>query len=137
MKQAGTAVAGACVLGIGATISACKQAAKLTATKEGNTVRVLLTDLAATKTGNGVVDHSSFPGPVFVSKNEQGNYEAVLMICTHKRCELRATSRLLICPCHGSEFSFDGEVLEPPAQKPLPSYKVTTKDEYLEIEIPG
>jgi nitrite reductase/ring-hydroxylating ferredoxin subunit len=40
--------------------------------------------------------------------------------CTHMGCRITAaTSDLLVCPCHGSRFRFDGSVATGPAARPL------------------
>jgi Rieske Fe-S protein len=45
----------------------------------------------------------------------------VSLRCTHLGCLLRFNSaeRSWDCPCHGSRFDVDGNVLEGPATKPL------------------
>lgn len=43
--------------------------------------------------------------------------------CTHLGCIInKVENGKLICPCHGSEFDLDGDVVKGPAYKPLPSY---------------
>lgn len=45
---------------------------------------------------------------------------ALSLICTHQGCDASVASPTLIrCPCHGSEFSNDGSVVQGPAQLPL------------------
>jgi nitrite reductase/ring-hydroxylating ferredoxin subunit len=54
-------------------------------------------------------------------KDESGELHAVNSACTHIKCtvEWNAAERSWDCPCHGSRFSYDGEVLTAPAQKNL------------------
>lgn len=51
----------------------------------------------------------------------EGTLHLVDTTCTHLGCELRWNAAELSwdCPCHGSRFSFEGEVIEGPAVKPL------------------
>lgn len=77
----------------------------------------------------------NLPAPVYIHKIDEENYSAVLMECTHKKCELSAAGDLLICPCHGSEFSNTGEVLSPPAEQPLQKFTVRTDAENVYIEM--
>lgn len=45
-------------------------------------------------------------------------------VCTHLKCrvEYQDDCGHYVCPCHGSEFDLDGEVLQRPAKRPLPDY---------------
>lgn len=54
-------------------------------------------------------------------KDQGGTCHVVDITCTHMGCETswNAAERSWDCPCHGSRFSYDGEVLEGPAVKPL------------------
>ncbi len=54
-------------------------------------------------------------------KDKQGQMHLVDTTCTHLGCELDWNSgeRSWDCPCHGSRFSYDGQVLEGPADQPL------------------
>jgi glycine/D-amino acid oxidase-like deaminating enzyme/nitrite reductase/ring-hydroxylating ferredoxin subunit len=54
-------------------------------------------------------------------RDEDGTLHAVSAICTHLKCNVRwnAGERSWDCPCHGSRFGVDGEVLHGPATMPL------------------
>jgi glycine/D-amino acid oxidase-like deaminating enzyme/nitrite reductase/ring-hydroxylating ferredoxin subunit len=60
-------------------------------------------------------------GKVGVYRDEDGGVHAVSLRCTHLGCLLRFNSaeRSWDCPCHGSRFDVDGQVLEGPAVDPL------------------
>lgn len=70
---------------------------------------------------------------VFVSKDPEGNYTAVLTKCTHKGCEVRPSANILLCPCHGSEYDLTGKVLEGPAEENLVPFKVETDEQKIYI----
>lgn len=59
-----------------------------------------------------------------VYKNAEGNIYIVDTTCTHIGCEVNWNNgeKSWDCPCHGSRFSYTGEVLEGPAEKPLQTY---------------
>jgi cytochrome b6-f complex iron-sulfur subunit len=53
-------------------------------------------------------------------------FRALSSVCTHLGCVTRHQpgSNIIACPCHGSRFSLDGEVLAGPAPRPLPSLQM-------------
>lgn len=56
-------------------------------------------------------------------KDEQGQVHAVSAICTHMGCIVgwNEADRTWDCPCHGSRFELNGDVIHGPATKPLGS----------------
>lgn len=82
-----------------------------------------------------LVNYPKYQAPIYLTKIAEDKYSALLMLCTHRGCELNAHSDILICPCHGSEFSNTGDVLSPPATQPLVKFNVTNDGENLLIHL--
>ncbi|GAB6927661.1 FAD-dependent oxidoreductase [Paenibacillus sp. JCM 10914] len=77
-------------------------------------------DITELSLGEGaVVRHNGKRAGAF--KDDQGNLHLVDTTCTHLGCEVEWNEgeRSWDCPCHGSRFRYDGEVLEGPAIEPL------------------
>jgi Rieske Fe-S protein len=62
--------------------------------------------------------------PLFLHRTRTGSVEAVLASCTHQGCQPEPLGDRLVCPCHGSEFTFGGAVLQGPAEEPLRRFTV-------------
>lgn len=60
---------------------------------------------------------------VAVIGNGEAPY-AVGLVCTHLGCTVSVTPEHFVCPCHGSRFDLEGNVLAGPADRPLPRYPV-------------
>ena len=54
-------------------------------------------------------------------RDEAGRLHAVSAVCTHMGCIVgfNENDRTWACPCHGSRFALDGEVIHGPAVKAL------------------
>jgi cytochrome b6-f complex iron-sulfur subunit len=52
---------------------------------------------------------------------------ALSAVCTHLGCitRFRSDERVIACPCHGSRFDLEGNVVHGPAPRPLPWLDVT------------
>jgi cytochrome b6-f complex iron-sulfur subunit len=69
--------------------------------------------------------------PAILLHTENG-FSALSLICTHLGCTVKQEGTELACPCHGSRYGKDGEVLRGPAEKPLASLRVElTADGYI------
>ena len=62
----------------------------------------------------------------FVIGAPNGVY-AISAVCTHLGCIARYKSdeKVIACPCHGSRFDLEGNVVHGPAPRPLPWLDVT------------
>ena len=56
-----------------------------------------------------------------------GGIYALSAVCTHLGCitRFRSDERVIACPCHGSRFDLEGNVVHGPAPLPLPWLDVT------------
>lgn len=82
-----------------------------------------------------IVDYPQLKAPIFLHKKNNEDFEAKLMLCTHKSCDIKPAGTILVCPCHGSEFSRNGNVLKGPAEKPLRNFPVTILGDEIKIKI--
>jgi len=74
--------------------------------------------------------------PIYVRRDGAGAFVALLAACTHQGCQPDRIGDRLVCPCHGSEFSLEGDVLEGPAERPLVRYPVSQEGSDIVISLP-
>jgi cytochrome b6-f complex iron-sulfur subunit len=55
--------------------------------------------------------------------HSQNGFAAVSLVCTHLGCTVESKPDGFACPCHGSRFDLQGNVIRGPAQKPLLSLR--------------
>jgi cytochrome b6-f complex iron-sulfur subunit len=87
--------------------------------------------------GQAFVQGPGMERPVYVRRLASGEHVALLASCTHQGCQPEPVADRLVCPCHGSEFAFDGAVLQGPAERPLARYAVAVEDDRLVVSVPG
>ena len=86
--------------------------------------------------GDGVfVQSPGMERPVWVGRADSGELVALLASCTHQGCQPEPVGDRLVCPCHGSEFSRTGAVLQGPAEEPLTRYEVLERDGELIVAV--
>ena len=82
-----------------------------------------------------VVENIDLPGPIYLKREENERYHAMLLVCTHKQCELEPAKTRLECSCHGSQYSNSGKVLRGPAPSDLKKYKVVVGADEVIIQL--
>ena len=125
------AVCGAAALGTG-LLNSCGSLRYAPFTRNGDEIAV---NKAEFLEGNSVaLAVPQLGAPIFLHKTADESYTALLMLCTHKRCDVSLAGAVLRCPCHGSTFAkSDGHVLRGPADKNLKRFE--TRDRGAEIAI--
>jgi cytochrome b6-f complex iron-sulfur subunit len=74
-------------------------------------------------TVGGVALVESQNNAVLVIRTSDTAFTALSGTCTHQACTITGyASGTFVCPCHGSEFNTNGQVLSGPAFAPLPRY---------------
>jgi len=128
-----------CAAGIGLTVlmQSCGSIYYATSSTEVNKIKVKKSEFFDPKNTERklvVVRTELLPFPICLYKKSD-QYVALYMQCTHQGCELQPNATSLVCPCHGSEFTTDGKVQSPPADKDLKQFKVITDNENIYIEL--
>ena len=67
--------------------------------------------------------------PAVLIHLQSGDFVAYSAICTHQGCTVAYRNGQLACPCHGSVFdpANNGQVVSPPANRPLPEIPVEVR----------
>lgn len=75
---------------------------------------------------------------LFVAHGDEGYY-AMSAVCTHLGCMVKhqgkqAAGARFFCPCHGSRFDFQGNVVGGPAPRPLDRWKLEVEGGRLVVD---
>ena len=79
---------------------------------------------------------TAFPqGKFYLARLEDGGFLALSRRCTHLGCTVPwdAGENLFVCPCHASTFAITGEVLGPPAPRPLDLHPVRIENGIVKV----
>ena len=75
---------------------------------------------------------------VIVIRNpETEKLVALKSLCTHQGCSVKwdREKQNLACPCHGSAFDVEGEVVAGPATRPLSNYEVKEENNLVLVKV--
>ena len=66
--------------------------------------------------------------PALIRHTDEG-VVAISLVCTHLGCTVEESDNGdFTCPCHGSRYTKDGQVLDGPATKPLLHYRIEEQE---------
>lgn len=113
----GVVGAGGAFLGI----AGCASAVTVPVVRSNGSVRLELDDYAALSREGGFLRLRVEEDDrlLYLLALEGGEIAALSPVCTHQGCIVDVVGRYLICPCHGSTYSREGEVVRGPAPLPL------------------
>ena len=68
---------------------------------------------------------------VFIVRAREGYFYALSAVCTHLGCiaNWKQDAGIVACPCHGSKFDRDGNVIAGPAPRPLPRFAMSLDEQ--------
>jgi Rieske Fe-S protein len=72
---------------------------------------------------------------IALRKTENGQFEALLLQCTHQKNQVIPEGNGFICPLHGSRYTLDGQVKKGPAELSLRKFPVRKEAGDLIIEL--
>jgi cytochrome b6-f complex iron-sulfur subunit len=80
---------------------------------------------------------TAFPeGRFYLARLADGGFLALHRECTHLGCTvpwIDAEERF-VCPCHASSFDITGDVLSPPAPRPLDTFPVRIENDIVKVD---
>jgi cytochrome b6-f complex iron-sulfur subunit len=75
-------------------------------------------------------------GTYLVARTAQSAFTTVTAVCTHEGCAVSGfANSLYVCPCHGSEFSTSGAVVQGPAASALRQFPTAFANSIVTISV--
>jgi cytochrome b6-f complex iron-sulfur subunit len=117
-------------LGVSALLQSCHSIERVQAPLLNDVIRIDESFLQKKK--HLMIENEALPAPIFLSITDDG-YSALLLLCTHKSCEVNPTGETFTCPCHGSQFAKNGKRISGPAEKSLKAFKTQKVEEQVVV----
>lgn len=112
----------ATLAGVAAVLAACGDSATgpQPITPGPATIDVRLSDFPQLGAVGGIAAVGTvLLSPVAIVRTGQASYLALSRVCTHQGCVINVGSNGFACPCHGSRYDSQGNVLNGPAPRAL------------------
>jgi len=74
---------------------------------------------------------------VLLIRTGKKTVSALSPICTHEQCTVKYKKKWgeIRCPCHGSKYTVNGRVTEPPAEKNLKTFLAKLEDDTIILDL--
>ena len=78
----------------------------------------------------------SIAGIFLVARTSTSTFSAIDAVCTHEGCTVSgASGATYVCPCHGSRYNRNGQVVNGPAKASLRQYNTTFANDVVTIAL--
>jgi Rieske Fe-S protein len=81
------------------------------------------------------IESPVLPENIIVVRLSLTTFAALSPTCTHLGCTVRKEPAFFRCPCHGSTYTLEGNVVRGPAERPLHSYATAFSGTNLTIQL--
>ena len=116
----GVVVGGAAISGLNLDIFSAQSAKQAVFKKSGDDLVVKLADNPAIAAVGGNVKVTD---DVMLIRMDESKFIAVSTICRHKGCTVELEGDKFVCPCHGSEYTVQGKVIQGPSKDNLKTFE--------------
>jgi cytochrome b6-f complex iron-sulfur subunit len=105
-------------------------------TLAGRTLSITIDAASPLASVGGAATVNVSTGMYLVAHTDQSTFTTVTAVCTHEACAVTgfANSRY-VCPCHGSEFTTTGAVVQGPALSPLRQFPTTFANNIVTVSV--
>jgi len=101
----------------------------------GPGVQVAVAGSALADPGGAVLVESN-AGVFLLARTSANGFSAVDAICSHESCTITGTDgAIYVCPCHGSRYNRNGQVVAGPAKASLRQFPTTFTDGVVTIAL--
>ena len=113
------------------------RAIKMEMPARGEWITVIYTDYKELEKVGGAIQINveNKNEPIILMRSSEGRFHALSPICTHLGCEVKAVKTGFRCPCHGSSYDEEGQVVNGPAREDLASYQIAQKGRQISIRV--
>ncbi|MCI0707464.1 MAG: ubiquinol-cytochrome c reductase iron-sulfur subunit [Ignavibacteriae bacterium] len=123
----GTALAlGGAIVGLSEVSCVASSAPVVRVAIESNILRVETARPELFNVGDGIqLNAPELEYPILLIKTSESKFVALSTACMHLGCTVKKQPSVIRCPCHGSVYDLEGNVLNGPTQLPLHQYSLT------------
>ena len=101
-----------------------------------NRTLTITVDAVAARAVGGAATVTVSTGTYLVARTAQSAVTTVTAVCTHEGCAVTGfANSVYVCPCHGSEFSTSGAVVQGPASSSLRQFPTTFANNVVTISV--
>ena len=101
----------------------------------GSAVQATIAGSALADVGGAVLVESN-AGVFLLARTSASTFSAIEAVCTHEGCTITgAAGDIYVCPCHGSRYNRNGQVVNGPAKSSLRQYATTMQDGIVTIAL--